>query len=232
MTDEHQASVALTEGTPSMFSSEEWQTIPFGGRTPPLLHRIINVLLQIPAAIEMDSRHFLLRDLPFSLPSLFDQGENVIEQRCVDLLAQLRIYWREFEIENTEQADCSARPDPQFSPTTFIYSDTFTAYVVSMFDAASLILHFTLYAVSSNPCNTHLAQAISHAESILLISKYEQESSLIGFDLIRSTFPIKVVESIGPGDAFREEARRMGKDWGKMGLRGIVEIMPQAALVF
>lgn len=173
----------------------------------------------------MTDEQIILRDLVPILPSFNEQKRGLIEERCIQLLEQLSSWWRDFEFEsssvNFEVIQKSLQP-PQFLPTTFVFADTFTAFIVSVYDAASLILHFTLHGISSLPFTSHLAQATSHAESILLISKFQQESNPVGFDLIRNTFALKVVENMGPGEQLRERAARVSLRWEEFGLAGIL----------
>ena len=232
LTPHPQACIAIINGRASIFSSLPWRTLPFATRPAPHppFHHLMDILLLTTKALVLSSEHQIpLCDLLVALPTFDQPSRDLCEARCLELLGRLERWWVDFECCGDE--DVCGFGGGAYGPTKSIYTSTHTAFITSVYCACALILHSTLHGLTTlSPLNAshttqaqkHLSHAISHAHTILLLSTYQQANCHVGFNLIRSTFALKVVENMGPGEELREKAARMSLGWEERGLVGIL----------
>jgi hypothetical protein len=102
--------------------------------------------------------------------------------------------------------------------------DTFVALTAGVYKATHLILtlllhkispesSYDIYGLSSNHTSSLLARAKIEAEDIVEISEYVDSTHPIGFDFMRSVFPLVVVAIVGPTKEEQAKARRLLERW-------------------
>jgi hypothetical protein len=226
--------MAFITGFPSRFSSESWRTVPFDGRGKTLLHQLVDIMLVIPGFL---AHAGLVGPIDRNILKLskLENPPAGMEQKCRQLVEQLESWWKTYQstppeltpeklFKKTsgptsleyEEVDAVA----QYSPTLFLHRDTATAFTASLYNATCLIIHTILRVLAiaserSTPRNDpsgdskyYLRQAIAHSNSILYTSSHYQEKKPVGMVFIRSTFPLKIVELLGPPEQ-REQARTL-----------------------
>ncbi|CAI6331715.1 unnamed protein product [Periconia digitata] len=120
--------------------------------------------------------------------------------------------------------------------------DSFVALTAATYEANRLILTMLLDKVSADwsqsptesvrsttstspisPATSSLMDmAFASSKSILEISEYMESKHPVGFDFMRSVFPLVVVACIGPGEERMRTGRRMLERWGKKrGMAGL-----------
>ncbi|KAF2009710.1 hypothetical protein BU24DRAFT_357926 [Aaosphaeria arxii CBS 175.79] len=242
VSDAHKAAVL---NQPSVFSTPEWMSLPFLLEPKNAHQALVDVLLLIPACIALCRRKCSLGSF-FSgkLPLNIDLGP--IRGRARELLLQLD-HWSMKHPElctakpseqitpltkrgHTGKASPLSRPSPH--P---VLSDTFLALTASTYQATRLILMLLLQKVdetvgsTGSDTRTASSEALSScsllddvkscAESILEISEFFEKTHPVGFDFMRSVFPLVVVGILGPQEEYKTTARQTLDRWGEM--RGV-----------
>ncbi len=155
-----------------------------------------------------------------------------IEQQCVQLLKKLDDWWIKFGMKTQmvqslpEYSSMAEEPIANVS-----FPNTFTAFTYSIFNATVIVLRTALMALSSShspsdfACirETQTELILSHCDYILHIAAFHGEKCPMGFDFMRSIFPVKIVEILSPSKKQRVQAKEVTKKWGVfMGLDGIL----------
>lgn len=127
---------------------------------------------------------------------------------------------------------------PKTQLPALVLPDTFVALTAATYKATDIILTLVLHkttpktAIASvlNPETTVLnpsgldfiARATRHADDIISISNYLESTHPVGFDFLRSVFPLVVVAILGPSVQQQEIASQTLDRWGeKRGLSGL-----------
>lgn len=125
--------------------------------------------------------------------------------------------------------------------STMVIPASFIALTAATYNATRLILTLlllklcpptpsspTIFPIHSTALNAKFATsalfdaAVAASRSILTISHYMESTHPVGFDIIRSVFPLVVVGIIGPRSEEVEQAQTMLERWGKMkGMGGL-----------
>lgn len=237
--------------TPSPFSTHEWMTIPFEGQVSNAHHKLANILLVIPHCIRLLGVSGSMRAFfASSIPSTVDT--KPVEQRAQVLLEQLDTWAKVYPHLSTLPAtpddhivtvDMSAIAIAGSQPAgpTMAIPASFIALTAATYEATRLILILLLLKLrppapffpnvfpthniplaSEATAPTFLDTAVASSQSILRISHYMESTHPVGFDIVRSVFPLVVAGLIGPRWEEVHEAQIMLERWGKMkGMGGL-----------
>ncbi|PVI00830.1 hypothetical protein DM02DRAFT_493388, partial [Periconia macrospinosa] len=196
------AHLSIVFNRPSVFASPEWMTIPFQGQLRNAHMLLVDILISIPECIGMVSMY--VGNMRSFFASPFPPGINLCpaEQRA-----------------------------PRFlTPGTSVLTlpESFVALSAATYEAIRLILCLLLDKISSEwsrsptmsvkspasaspvsfgPSLSHMDTAIASSKAILDISAHMESKHPVGFDFMRSVFPLVVVVCIAP----REEEERLGR---------------------
>jgi hypothetical protein len=118
--------------------------------------------------------------------------------------------------------------------------DTFVAFTSGTYKAIHLILTLIIHKLTPktsiasvlNPTSAPsldiipeidlIARATRHAKDILDISTFIESTHPVGFDFLRSVFPLSIIAILGPRMREQKLARQMLTRWGeKRGLPGL-----------
>jgi len=182
----------------------------------------VDILLLIPLCLGIAGHNGLI-NLSILRISKSDGLYVGMKEMCHQLLDELQKWWKYFEssqprsspslfaVSGLTSLEHQESPDSaQYSPTVFIHRDTLTSFSVSLYNAANLILHTVLQSLSTaserlapqtypfNDPKYHLKQVVSHSQSILHIVAHHQDKRPNAMDIMRSTFPLKIVELLSP----------------------------------
>ncbi|ORY10951.1 hypothetical protein BCR34DRAFT_484896 [Clohesyomyces aquaticus] len=219
---------ALIFNRPSVLSTPDWLTIPFDGEPKNALHSLTDVLLAIPGCIGLCGIEGSLGDF-FSarLPDTTDLLP--VRARTRQLLQEVDAWADRYPhlcstapSPQTLRMDLSARSlsDPPGIPTIMV-PGTFAALIASSFYSARMTLALLLDKItpilptSQSPGWSIMEDARSHTKSILQIAEFLELTNPVGFDFIRSIFPLVVVSNIAPLEEDRSRAMTMLERWGK-----------------
>lgn len=133
-------------------------------------------------------------------------------------------------------------PGDQSAPPvkSMVLPDSFTALTAATYEATRLILSLLLNKVKPPPAEPPATPSIVKSEfpddsppslvdiatmsakSILNITSFLESTHPVGFDFMRSVFPLVVVGILGPQMEQQKFAQQMLERWGKMrGMKGL-----------
>jgi hypothetical protein len=130
---------------------------------------------------------------------------------------------------------------PTPDKTHVILPDSFIALTAATYEAIRLILSLLLDKVSVGSCITPtvsvtspasasfssytsplMENAVASSKAVLNISSYMEMTHPVGFDFMRSVFPLVVVATIGPQLEEQRRGEKMLERWGnKRGMSGL-----------
>ena len=211
-------------------------TIPFGAVKKNAHQELVDVLLRIPQCLALCRQNCSLADF-FSrrLPATIDHA--AVRQRATELFDSLS-NWAEkhphlcsaqvnshVTLEDmTTPIDRSNSSTPRSGSMTLMLPDSFVALTAAVYKSAYLILTLLLYKISpeasydhygipNSPGSSLMTRAKKDATDIIDISTYIDSSHPIGFDFMRSVFPLVVVAIVGPTKDEQSSARKLLERW-------------------
>jgi len=234
--------MAIVFNKPSVFASPEWMTLPFLITPKSAQMQLADVLLAIPACINLCGVEGTLSEFfSSSIPSKTDL--DPVRERTTQLLRKLDV-WEEryphlcstapisqITTEDMKTPIDESTPRPDFPAV--VLPGTFVATTTAAFKAARLILTLLLHKISENgeegspvsvqdddsatslPSNaTLLMNAASYTKDILEITAYMEATHPMGFNFLRCVFPLTIVAILGPVEEDQRHARQMLDRWG------------------
>ncbi|KAF2269638.1 hypothetical protein CC78DRAFT_612010 [Lojkania enalia] len=239
---------AVIFNQPSILSSSEWMTIPFSTYPKNAHQHLADILLKIPACIALSGINGSLGGV-FAQPIPRGTDLTLIGIRSTQLLRDLDD-WAEKHPHlcasipvaqnlNWDMRHSVRDPNPA-TPTSpaSVLPDSLVALTAATYNALRLILTLLHNKVSLPIPSTHkltntqvdpsipnaIATATSYSKAILEIVTCLELVHPIGFDFMRSVFPLVVVAVLGPRIEEQEVAREMLVRWGKnRGLGGLCD---------
>ncbi|KAF2192981.1 hypothetical protein K469DRAFT_745399 [Zopfia rhizophila CBS 207.26] len=235
VSDSHKS---LIFNKPSVFSATEWLTLPFVIYPKNAHHLLTDIVLAIPECLTLckisgNFSEFFLRDIPSGLDL------NPARERANHLLRELDTWANCYpHLSSVSLFSRSVTLEPQQSSSLMV-PDSFTALTAATYHTAYLTLTLLLHKLSpsmeapvspqdsntraESPVHLSLATPISNSASILQISDYIESTHPIGFNFLRSIFPLVVVAILGPREEQKKKAGEMLERWGqKRGVGGLV----------
>jgi hypothetical protein len=98
------------------------------------IQKLVDIMLGIPLCLGFSGQNTPL-NITMQRIASFNTRQTRLEEGCLQLLQDLEDWWQDF---------ASGHPNKS---KNFIFTDTFTALTVSMYNACSLILHSVLHAL-------------------------------------------------------------------------------------
>jgi hypothetical protein len=228
---------AMIFNEPSLFSYPEWMTIPFIIQPRNAHQYLADILLAIPGCISLTGMTgSMSRFFSTPIPSRVDL--RPVQERTSQLLQDLT-QWAD---ENPHLTCVSAGPmivtsdlgravngavlTNSGSPTlTMVLPDTFVALTAATYEAVRLILTLLQHKIFPRPAKSSqspvdplpslIASATTYARSILEIVTFLESTHPVGFDFMRSVFPLVVVAILGPEAEEQNSALDMMERWGE-----------------
>ena len=244
LTNDFKAHKCLIFNQPSVFSSPQWMTLPFTVRSKNAHQELTDIVLAIPQCLALcripgPLSEFFSRQIP---PNT---NLSLARTRTAQLLEQLHEWATKYPqfchlnptIIRTSFSTQSVDSMASKAPT--ILSDpavTFNALSSSTCHAIHLTLILLQHKVSSDPLTSVdersigseilpepvLRETLFHTTSILQNCTVLEDNYPLGFDFMRSVFPLVVVSTIAPREIERRQANDMLARWGaKRGVGGI-----------
>ncbi|KAF2123846.1 hypothetical protein P153DRAFT_303454 [Dothidotthia symphoricarpi CBS 119687] len=227
---------SLIFNVPSTFCSPEWMTLPFLNMPRNAHQDLVEVILHIPHCIRLCyTRGGSLRTF-FATPIPAHTDRQPCRTRTLTILAELRAWAARFphltsispsphEITADMASLCvngvtATHPDSK----TLVVPHSFLALTAATYQATLITLTLLLRKLdmpvdpltpqSPDVDDAAIEQATKSAKSVLHIAASLESTRPIGFDFMRSVFPVVVVAILGPGDEEMVAAREMLKRWG------------------
>ncbi|KAF2472315.1 uncharacterized protein BDR25DRAFT_283707 [Lindgomyces ingoldianus] len=227
---------SLIFNRPSPLSTPEWLTLPFIVHPKNAHHCLTDILLAIPACIGLCGRSGSLADF-FSRPIPHSADLQPTRQRTKQLLRDIDDWAERYphlcyadpiaQIVNADMSTSILATNSSNAPKSpsLMLPDTFTALTAATFYATRLTLILLRDKISSPPVSPNIARirtetvgiadAISHSISILQVAAFIESTHPVGFDFMRSVFPLVVVGLLGPQEHEQNLARNMLVRWGE-----------------
>jgi hypothetical protein len=235
---------------PSVFSSPEWLT-PFVQQLKNPHMYLTDIILQIPLCIGLCNSECGLSTF-FASPISSYVNLKPVHERARSLLGELEAWAAQnprlcyvpggFGTKSSptpQSANLSDPSPPQSAVSTSpMLPDTFIALTAATYQATHLILTLLVNKVTPplsiasvlSPAPEidapgFIASPVKQSQSILEIGEYVESVHPVGFDFMRSTFPLMVVAILAPQQEERERARSMLDRWGRRrGVRGLCSV--------
>ncbi|KAF2787250.1 hypothetical protein K505DRAFT_367511 [Melanomma pulvis-pyrius CBS 109.77] len=235
---------AMIFNQPSLFSTPEWMTIPFIIQPRNAHQYLADILLAIPDCIGLcgmsgSMSSFFSRPLPPRLDL------RPVRERTAQLLQKLIEWADKHPhltsvspgplvvtLDMAKEVSGSALTNPDGPPSTVVLPETFVALTAATYEAIQLILTLLLHKISPHPAKSPpapadpntppqsptdslISRATTSARSILDIAMFLESTQSVGFDFLRSVFPLVVVGILGPQAEEQKSAVEMMERWGE-----------------
>jgi hypothetical protein len=231
--DISQAHRCIIFNRPSVYSSQDWLTLPFIDMPRDAHQSLADIELRIPHCMALLQIQGSLREaFETNIPSHVDIGP------CQELTVQL--------IRNLNEW---AKMYPDLTPVSRAHHDTldaspsrkaarnntFVALIASNYIADRLTLNMIMYKTQiesdtlripeANTIAHYFKEAIQCARAIMKAAAEIEQAQTPGFDLLRSIAPLVTVTCCGPTAELKNSAKEMIGRWcGKIGgLASIVQ---------
>jgi hypothetical protein len=229
---------------PSLFSYPEWMTIPFIIQPRNAHQYLVDILLAIPGCISLTGMTgSMSRFFSTPIPSRVDL--QPVQQRTAQLLHDLAQWADEnphltcvsagpmiVTPELGRAVNGAVMTSSGSLTSTVILPDTFIALTAATYEAVRLILTLLQHKISPRPAKSPsvavdqntpphsplpllIASATTYARSILEIVTFLESTHPVGFDFMRSVFPLVVVAILGPEAEEQNSALDMMERWGE-----------------
>lgn len=223
-------------------------TLPFSIQPKNAHQYLADILLQIPDCIGLCELNcslsgFFARTIPPSIDL------KPVHDRANDLLLQLE-EWAErhphlcttqptSQVTTVDMATHVDVQNPSHQTPALVLPDIFVALTTATYKATYIILTLLLHKIcpktsissvlnpdstsnANDPASDFIIRATKHAGDILDIGDYIESTHPVGFDFLRSVFPLVIVVILGPQPKDQKLARQMLERWGdQRGLGGI-----------
>jgi hypothetical protein len=229
---------------PSLFSSPEWMTIPFIIQPRNAHQYLADIVLAIPGCISLTGMTGSMGTF-FSTPIPPRVDLRPVRERTAQLLKEVTEWASAHPHLTSISAGPmvvtldlarevgGAVQTSSIAPTpTTVVGDTFVAFTAATYEAVRLILTLLQHKVSprrakdsSVPADPNMppylslpsliASAKTYARSILEIVTFLESTHPVGFDFMRSVFPLVVVAILGPEAEEQNSALEMMERWGE-----------------
>ncbi|KAF2638645.1 hypothetical protein P280DRAFT_404355 [Massarina eburnea CBS 473.64] len=245
------AHVCMIFNTPSVLASHDWMTIPFENASRNAHHQLADILLQIPPCISQcgiepgSMRKFFAEPIPPGIDL------RPVEQCTRELLQDIENWALRFPsltytgsgeqiVAATDtELDVNGCKPANSDRSYIILPDSFVALTASTYEAIRVILYLLLdkvsvdWSISPAFSGTSPASSLSYTSSlvdnaiiasqaVLKNSSYMESTHPVGFDFMRSVFPVVVVATLAPRLHEQQEAEEMLNRWGRSrGMAGL-----------
>ncbi|KAF2870393.1 hypothetical protein BDV95DRAFT_496472 [Massariosphaeria phaeospora] len=232
---------------PSVFSTPDWMELPFQTQARNAHMCLVDILLVIPDRMrECELEGKMSSSFSKPIPPHVDLVS--VRERTLQLLSDVDAWAKRYpHLTSTPNGPQYVTEDmgtilddiglPQ-NPSVIMLSEGFIALTAATYEAIRLILSMLLYKITSSPSSpadstdshqstrsrlpSFVANSITFSKSVLDISAYIESTHPVGFDFMRSVFPLVVVAILGPLEEEQKAASRMLKRWGEMnGMKGL-----------
>lgn len=230
---------------PSLFSTPEWMTIPFIIQSRNAHQYLADILLAIPGCIGLcgmggSMSSFFSRPLPPRLDLRPVRERTAQLLRDLTEWADKHPHLTSVSpgplvvtLDMAKEVSGSALTNPDGSPSsTVVLPETFVALTAATYEAVRLILTLLLHKISPQPdkfppapadpntppqfpTDSLISSAATSARSILEIAMFLESTQSVGFDFMRSVFPLVVVGILGPQAEEQKSAMKMMERWGE-----------------
>lgn len=224
---------------PSMFSYSEWMTVPFIIQPRNAHQDLADILLVIPGCIGLTGMTgSMSRFFSTPIPSRVDL--QPVKERTAQLLQDLA-EWASANPQLTSvfagsktarETSGAVLTNYELTTPTVVLADTFVALTAATYEAVRLILTLLQHKISARaaeapPLHTHpttppysplsslIASATNYARSILETVTFLESTHPVGFDFMRSVFPLVVVAILGPEAEEQNSALKTLERWGE-----------------
>ena len=225
-------------------------TIPFVGQARNAHQYLTDVMLAIPHCIKLCGIPGNLRDV-FSTPLSSGLDRRPVRESALKIIQDLDDWavkhpnlttatpGNHYVVADPTSLATSgallASPDSPF----VVLPDSFISMTIAGYEALRLVLHLLLdkldtdpdgFAKSPNtptsPLVSPVPSLVDHAmmssKAVIETAAYIESTHPVGFDLMRSVFPLVIVALPGPRDEEKGKAREMLDRWGKKkGMAGL-----------
>jgi hypothetical protein len=248
-----QAHRAMVFNTPSPFSAHEWMTVPFEEQSSNAHQHLADILFLIPNHISILNMGGSMRTF-FATPIPPHANVHPVETYTRDLLQDIDNWALRYphltvlptttskHILTASMDRILTEKDRETWPagSTIVIPASFVALTAATYEATRLILLMLLIKVSNllpSPASSTtwpetdnlFGTATRCSKHILTIAAHMEKNHPVGFDFIRTVFPLVVVGILGPRTEEREVAEAMLDRWGKMkGMAGLCSAWLQA----
>ncbi|KAF2117031.1 hypothetical protein BDV96DRAFT_644466 [Lophiotrema nucula] len=234
---------AVMFNQPSVLSTPEWMTLPFV-LSPKNAHQLLNdVVLQIPACIALSGLKGSLGDV-FTRDIAPGTDLGPVRERTAQLIQNLDDWADKYphlceakpgtQVVALDMGIYKSPTSPQTpaSPSLML-PGTFIALIAASYNATRLILTLLQQKISSFDLDPTPTTAVPHpmtpiqspnlgatlkavkfSQTILAIASYLESTHPVGFDFMRSVFPLVCVAALGPRPEDQNVAKEMLVRWG------------------
>lgn len=243
ISDSHRAVVF---NKPSVFSKPAWMRLPFLIQPRNAHMYLADIILETPDCIALSGMDGNLNYF-FSNPIPNKTNLEPLKTRTNELLTRLDQWatnyshflrgYTAYQFTTLDMGTPVEEPPTPESPN-LILPDTFVALTAATFKAIGIILKLLLHKIlqteiDRTPGADGEAQTLTqmsdlmeesgkHAQNILEIGEFFESTHPVGFDFLRSVFPVVIVALLGTSEKQRTIARTTLDRWGaKRGLGGL-----------
>ncbi|KAF1997330.1 hypothetical protein P154DRAFT_441415 [Amniculicola lignicola CBS 123094] len=237
---------ALIFNQPSVLSCGEWMTIPFAGLPKNAHQYLADILLAIPACIALSGLKGSLGEA-FSTPISYNIDLAAVQRRTWELLQEVDDWAKKFPhltktsngptiVDREMGIGISGAVPLTPDSTSLILPEAFVALTASTYYAIRLILNLLAHKISPRPLISPISPSNANemrsqssfelisiatecSRNVLDIAGFLESTHPVGFDFMRSVFPLVVVAVLGPQAHEQKIAQEMLRRWGES--RGI-----------
>ncbi|KAF2713421.1 hypothetical protein K504DRAFT_450120 [Pleomassaria siparia CBS 279.74] len=229
---------------PSIFSTPQWMTVPFIIQSRNAHQYLADILLMIPGCIGLLGMGGSMNSF-FSRPIPPHADLGPIRKRTTELMREVSKWAEEsphltsvshmplvVTYDMAKQINGAVVMSSGSNLPTVVLPETFVALTAATYHAVRLILillqikifpgatkspstPFGPHTPPQSPVSSSMSEAVESAKIVLDIALFLENTHPVGFDFMRSIFPLVVVAILGPGDEEKATAVAMMERWGE-----------------